>query len=157
MSKIEIRGRDGVTFNERNADGPRSMLGIMNAGFPNFFTIGGALSTSALTQSIVSIEYHTQWIADAISHTEKSGRARIEPTAEAEDAWVKLVNATVSFTLFPRANSWYMGANVPGKPRRVLTYVAPFAEYRRQCDEIAAKGYEGFVFGAAAPKVRATV
>ena len=121
----------------------------MTAGFPNLYTIGGAGSTSSLTQSITAIEYHTQWIADSIEYLRRHDRTSMEPTLEAEGEWVDLVNTTADQTLFPLANSWYMGANVPGKPRVVLVYLGPFNDYTRRCDAIAATGYKGFSLGSA--------
>ena len=149
LSRIDIRGRGGRSLRDKWADGPRALLGIMTAGFPNLYTIGGAGSTSSLTQSITAIEYHTQWIADSIEYLRRHDRTSMEPTLEAEGEWVDLVNTTADQTLFPLANSWYMGANVPGKPRVVLVYLGPFNDYTRRCDAIAATGYKGFSLGSA--------
>jgi cyclohexanone monooxygenase len=93
---------------------------------------------------IVSIEQHVDWIADCIAHLREHGRAAIEATVEAQEAWVAHVNEVGNLTLYPRANSWYMGANVPGKPRIFMPYIGGVGVYRQKCDEVAAKGYEGF-------------
>ena len=96
---------------------------------------------------IASIEQHVDWIADCLEHLRARGLERIEPTAEAEAAWVEHVNEVADATLYPLANSWYMGANIPGKPRVFMPYVGGFDRYKRHCDAVAAKGYEGFVMG----------
>jgi cyclohexanone monooxygenase len=93
---------------------------------------------------IVSIEQHVDWIADCVTHLKATGRARIEATLDAQDAWVEHVNEVGHQTLYPRANSWYMGANVPGKPRVFMPYIGGVGVYRQKCDEVAARGYEGF-------------
>jgi hypothetical protein len=93
---------------------------------------------------VVSIEQHVDWVTDAIGHLQAQGLRTIEPTTEAQDAWVDHVNEIASHTLYPKANSWYMGANVPGKPRVFMPYAGGVGEYRKKCDEVAAKGYEGF-------------
>ena len=129
--------------------GPRTYLGLMSAGFPNLFMITGPGSPSVLTNMIVSIEQHVDWITDAIAFMRDRGLEVIEATGEAEDAWVEHVNEVAQLTLYPQANSWYMGANIPGKPRVFMPYIGGVGVYRRICDEVAAKGYEGFVMNAA--------
>jgi cyclohexanone monooxygenase len=94
---------------------------------------------------IVSIEQHVDWIADCIVYMRDHGHATIEARRDAQDAWVEHVNEVGHLTLYPRANSWYMGANVPGKPRVFMPYIGGVGVYRQKCDEVAAKGYEGFV------------
>src|SRR5262245_22784476 len=111
------------------------------AGFPNLFTITGPGSPSVISNMIVSIEQHVDWITDCPAYVREQGLATIEPTAEAEDAWVSHVNDVGKGTLYPRANSWYVGANIPGKPRFFMPYVGGVGNYRERCDEIAAKGY----------------
>jgi cyclohexanone monooxygenase len=142
---IDIRGRAGQTLKEKWNAGPRTYLGLSVAGFPNFFMITGPGSPSVLSNMIVSIEQHVDWIADCITYMRAHGRARIEAQPEAQDAWVDHVNEVGHLTLYPRANSWYMGANVPGKPRIFMPYIGGVGVYRQKCDEIVAKGYEGFV------------
>ncbi len=144
LLKIDIRGRGGVTLREKWAAGPRTYLGLTVAGFPNFFTITGPGSPSVLSNMIVSIEQHVDWIADCLVHVRARGHARIEATAEAEDAWVAHVNEVGHMTLYPLAKSWYMGANVPGKPRIFMPYIGGVGVYRQKCDEVAAAGYAGF-------------
>jgi cyclohexanone monooxygenase len=141
---IDLRGRGGQRLQDKWAAGPRAYLGLAIAGFPNLFTITGPGSPSVLSNMIVSIEQHVDWIADCIAHLRAHGRAAVEPTAAAEDEWVAHVNETGSATLYPLANSWYMGANIPGKPRIFMPYVGGVGAYRKKCDEIAANGYEGF-------------
>jgi cyclohexanone monooxygenase len=145
----EITGRDGATLREKWADGPVTYLGLMTAGFPNLFMITGPGSPSVLSNMIVSIEQHVDWIAATLAHLTHSGTAVIEATAEAEAAWVAHVNEVAHRTLYPRANSWYMGANIPGKPQVFLPYIGGVGAYREICDAVAGKGYEGFRLGAA--------
>jgi cyclohexanone monooxygenase len=119
------------------------------SGFPNLFTITGPLSPSVLSNMVVSIEQHVEWATNCIAYLLDAGCPTIEATAEAEDRWVRHVAAVASGTLFPRADSWYMGANVPGKPRTFLPYVGGVGEFRRLCDEEAAGDYPSFVLATA--------
>src|SRR5262245_26859207 len=144
LLKIDIRGRDGYTLSETWAAGPRTYLGLAIAGFPNFFTITGPGSPSVLSNMIVSIEQHVDWIADCIAHLRARGQTAIEATADAQEAWVAHVNEVGHMTLYPRAKSWYMGANVPGKPRIFMPYIGGVGVYREKCDAVAAAGYAGF-------------
>jgi cyclohexanone monooxygenase len=144
LLKIDIRGRGGLTLQQKWAEGPRSYLGVTVAGFPNFFTITGPGSPSVLSNMIVSIEQHVDWIADCLADLRSTRRGAIEAAREAEEAWVAHVNEVGHLTLYPRANSWYMGANIPGKPRIFMPYVGGVGTYRQKCDEVAANGYEGF-------------
>jgi cyclohexanone monooxygenase len=141
---IDIRGRAGHTLREKWAAGPRTYLGLAVAGFPNLFAITGPGSPSVLSNMIVSIEQHVDWIADCIGYLRQHGHGVIEATVEAEDAWVAHVNEVGHATLYPQANSWYMGANVPGKPRIFMPYIGGVGAYRQYCDDLAAKGYQGF-------------
>jgi cyclohexanone monooxygenase len=141
---IDIRGRDGLTLTEAWLGGPRSYLGLAVAGFPNLFTITGPGSPSVLSNVVVSIEQHVEWIADCIATLGERGLGRIEATAEAQEAWMNHVAEVAGHTLFPRAPSWYVGANVPGKPRVFMPYVGGVGPYRERCAQIAADGYEGF-------------
>ena len=141
---IDIRGRGGESLRTTWEAGPRTYLGIAIAGFPNLFTITGPGSPSVLSNMIVSIEQHVDWITDCIASMRDRGLATIEATRAAQDAWVEHVNEVGHATLYPQANSWYMGANVPGKPRVFMPYIGGVGVYRQKCDEVAAKGYEGF-------------
>jgi len=149
VAKIDVRGRAGQTLNQKWAEGPRTYLGLMSAGFPDLFIITGPGSPSVLSNMIVSIEQHVDWITDAIAFMRDRGLDTMEATKEAEDKWVAHVNEVAQLTLYPQANSWYMGANIPGKPRIFMPYIGGVGVYRRICNEIAAKGYEGFVMSAA--------
>jgi cation diffusion facilitator CzcD-associated flavoprotein CzcO len=144
LKAIDIRGRDGMSLAEEWSAGPRTYLGIAIAGFPNFFTVTGPLSPSVLSNMVVSIEQHVEWISDCIAHVRSSGSAAIEATPEAEAGWVQHVAEVGSLTLFPQADSWYMGANVPGKARVFLPYIGGVGTYKQVCDEIAADNYRGF-------------
>jgi cation diffusion facilitator CzcD-associated flavoprotein CzcO len=141
---IDIRGRGGRTLREAWAEGPRSYLGIAVAGFPNLFTITGPGSPSVLSNMIVSIEQHVDWITDCLAHMRARSLVAVEATAGAQERWVAHVDAVGHATLYPRANSWYMGANVPGKPRIFMPYIGGVGAYRQLCDDVAARGYEGF-------------
>ena len=144
LTNVDIRGRDGVQLADTWRAGPRTYLGIGSAGFPNLFMITGPGSPSVLSNMIVSIEQHVDWVTDAIAHLHAEGLSTIEPTQEAQDGWVDHVNTVAGYTLYPRANSWYMGANVPGKTRVFMPYAGGVGAYRVKCDEVAAAGYEGF-------------
>jgi cation diffusion facilitator CzcD-associated flavoprotein CzcO len=144
LSNIDIRGRGGETLRRKWADGPRSYLGLAIAGFPNLFTITGPGSPSVLSNMIVSIEQHVDWIADCIAYLREHGLRTAEATTAAEEAWVAHVNEVGHATLYPRANSWYMGANIPGKPRIFMPYIGGVGIYRQKCDEVAANDYAGF-------------
>jgi cyclohexanone monooxygenase len=146
LKALNLKGRDGVTLDRTWADGPHTYLGISVVGFPNLFTITGPQSPSVLTNMPVAIEQHVEWVTDCIEAMGKSGKTVIEATPEAQDQWVAHVNAVVSATLMTSANSWYMSANIVGKPRAFLPYLDPegIGGYRKRCEEIAAKGYEGF-------------
>jgi cyclohexanone monooxygenase len=145
---IDIRGAGGVTLAERWEAGPRSYLGIGVSGFPNFFTVTGPGSPSVLSNMLLSIEQHVDWMIDCMAHMRENGFARIEPDPAAEESWVAHVNEVANATLFPEGGSWYLGANVPGKPRVFMPYLAGTAIYRGICEQVAAKGYEGFRFSA---------
>jgi cation diffusion facilitator CzcD-associated flavoprotein CzcO len=147
LLNIDIRGRGGRPLQEVWAAGPRTYLGIAIAGFPNLFAITGPGSPSVLSNMIVSIEQHVDWIADCLTYLRTHGHATIEATAQAQEAWVQHVNEVGHMTLYPLAPSWYMGANIPGKPRIFMPYIGGVGVYRQKCDEVAAKGYAGFALG----------
>ena len=144
LLRIDLRGRGGTTLREAWAAGPRAYLGLAVAGLPNLFAITGPGSPSVLSNMVVSIEQHVDWIADCLVHLRDRRLASIEATPAAQEAWMEHVGALGAMTLYPRARSWYMGANVPGKPRVFMPYVGGVGVYRQRCDEIAARGYEGF-------------
>ena len=141
---VDITGRDGITLKQRWADGPLTYLGLMTVGFPNLFMITGPGSPSVLSNMMVSIEQHVEWITDALADLRARDMTRIEPTPTAEAGWVQHVNDCADITLYPTANSWYMGANVPGKPRVFLPYVGGVDTYRLACDEVRERDYLGF-------------
>ncbi|MCC7363039.1 MAG: NAD(P)/FAD-dependent oxidoreductase [Dehalococcoidia bacterium] len=146
---VDIKGRGGASLREKWAAGPRTYLGLSVADYPNMFLITGPGSPSVLSNMIVSIEQHVDWITGCMDYMRTNNLATIEATKPAEDAWVDHVNELANMTLYPQANSWYLGANVPGKPRVFMPYVGGVGAYRIKCDEVAAKGYEGFTLGAA--------
>ncbi|WP_244928597.1 NAD(P)/FAD-dependent oxidoreductase [Nocardioides sp. W7] len=144
---IDLRGRDGRTLREAWADGPRSYLGIGVSGFPNMFTLTGPGSPSALSNAVVSIEQHVEWVADLLAHLQERGTPLVEADDRAEKEWTEHVQLAGNATLYPRTDSWYMGANVPGKPRVFLPYIGGVGNYRARCDQVARDGYPGFVIG----------
>ncbi|MFL5287196.1 MAG: flavin-containing monooxygenase [Rhodopila sp.] len=145
LLRLNITGRDGLPLAKAWEAGPRNYLGLQVAGFPNLFTITGPGSPSVLCNMPVAIEQHVEWITNCIAHMRDQGLARIEPRPEAVDAWVEQVNEAANATLLPQAtHSWYLGANVPGKPRVFMPYAGGMAHYRQICADVAAKGYEGF-------------
>ena len=146
LFRIEIRGRGGVLLRDKWADGPRTYLGLATSGFPNFFTITGPGSPSVLANMIMGIEQHVDWIADCIAHLRSRGLSRIEAERASEDAWVAHVNEIAGRTIYPTCNSWYLGANIPGKPRVFMPYLG-LPRYIAKCDEVAAAGYAGFTLG----------
>ncbi len=150
LLRIDIKGRGGQALRDKWAEGPRNYLGLMTAGFPNMFIVTGPGSPSVLVNMVIGIEQHVDWIADCIDQIRRSGKAGIEATPEAEDHWVHHVNDEANLTLFPKGASWYLGANVPGKPRVFMPYVGGIGRYRKKCDEVAASGYEGFAMFPAA-------
>jgi cation diffusion facilitator CzcD-associated flavoprotein CzcO/acetyl esterase/lipase len=144
ITAVDITGRDDAALKDKWADGPQTYLGLTTAGFPNLFLITGPGSPSVLSNMAVSIEQHVDWVLDCLGHLRAHGFAAIEPTATAEAGWTQHVNDCADITLFPAANSWYMGANVPGKPRVFLPYPAGVDFYRATCDEVVARDYLGF-------------
>jgi cyclohexanone monooxygenase len=144
LLRIDIRGRAGLTLKEKWEAGPRTYLGLSTVGFPNLFMITGPGSPSVLVNVIIAIEQHADWIMDCIDYLRANHLSVIEAEQDAEDRWVDHVNQKAHETLYPQANSWYMGANVPGKPRVFMPYVGGFATYDKICAGVAANGYEGF-------------
>ena len=147
LLKIDIRGRNGMTLREKWAAGPRAYLGLAIAGFPNLFTINGPGSPSVLGNNLSAIEQHVNWIADSIKYLHERDVACMEATVEAENEWAEHVNDVASHTLFNACNSWYRGANVPGKPRQFMPYIG-VPPYAQKCNAVVAAGYEGFVLSA---------
>lgn len=148
LTRIDVRGRDGAALRDVWADqGPVSYLGLQVAGFPNLFLVQGPGSPSAATNFIAAMEQHVEWISDCLAHLRVNGHRSIEATATAQQDWVEHAASLVAGTVLvhPRCNSWYNGANVPGKKRMYMGYTGGIPEYRRRCDEIAAAGYKGFI------------
>ena len=148
LDRIDIRGKGGLALKEKWMAGPRTYLGLMTAGFPNFFLITGPGSPSVLTNVIMAIEQHVEWIADCLQHMQGKHMSVAEPIQQAEDDWVAHVNEVASKTLFTGTQSWYMGANIPGKPRVFLPYIGGLGTYTKICNEVVADGYRGFKLDA---------
>jgi len=146
LLRMDIRGRGGRTLTEKWEAGPRTYLGLATHGFPNLFMVSGPGSPSVLTNMVISIEQHVEWIADCIAWLGKEGLRSIDATQQAEDDWVRHVNEIAAQTLYPTCNSWYLGANIPGKPRVFMPHIG-FPPYAARCDAVAAAGYEGFDLG----------
>ena len=146
MLRMDIRGRGGVALKDVWEAGPRNYLGLQVAGFPNLFTITGPGSPSVLCNMPVAIEQHADWITDCIRHLNDRGLECIEARADAMDKWVAEVNEAAHKTVLPLAkHSWYLGANIPGKPRVFMPYAGGMLRYRQLCADVAARGYEGFM------------
>ena len=146
LLKVDIRTSSGLSLAKKWKEGPKTYLGLMTAGFPNLFMITGPGSPSVLSNMVVSIEQHVEWISDCIASMRLNGRLQIQATSSAEDDWVHHVNELSNGTLFPLGNSWYLGANVPGKPRVFMPYVGGVGRYREICTDVASFDYKGFVF-----------
>ncbi|KAA5826107.1 NAD(P)/FAD-dependent oxidoreductase [Saccharopolyspora hirsuta] len=144
LNRIDIRGTGGRRLADEWAAGPRTYLGLACVGFPNLFTITGPGSPSVLSNMIVSIEQHVEWIGAHLVHLREHGVRRSEADAEAQREWGEHVDEVAAATLYPRAASWYTGANVPGKPRVFMPYIGGVGTYREICDGVAADGYRGF-------------
>jgi cation diffusion facilitator CzcD-associated flavoprotein CzcO len=148
LLRIDLRGRDGQSLTDKWEAGPVTYLGLQVAGFPNLFVITGPGSPSVLTNMPLSIEQHVEWIADCISDLPEHSLTCVEATEKAEEDWVDHVREMADATLFNRANSWYLGANIPGKKRVFMPYVGGLGPYRQRCAEVAANGYEGFALSS---------
>ena len=146
LDRIDIRGKGGLALKSKWSEGPRTYLGLMSAGYPNLFLITGPQSPSVLTNVIVAIEQHVDWIARCLSHMQSSHLGTAEPTLQAENEWVDHVGEIASKTLFASANSWYTGANIPGKPRVFLPYIGGLGNYTVICEDVVANGYRGLAF-----------
>ncbi|WP_042463135.1 flavin-containing monooxygenase [Neobacillus dielmonensis] len=149
--KMDIRGRGGVSLKEKWAGGAqlKTYLGIATAGFPNMFMITGPQSPSVLSNMLVSIEQHVEWISDFLDYLRKNNQEVFEAAIPAEEAWSQQCREAAEMSLLPKSDSWYMGANIEGKPRGILPFIGGVGLYRQICDEVAAKGYEGFLTGQA--------
>jgi cyclohexanone monooxygenase len=145
LLRMNIIGRGGEALRSKWEAGPRTYLGLAASGFPNLFMVTGPGSPSVLTNMMTSIEQHVGWIAQTIKYLRENDLATIEATLDAEDKWVEHVNQLADVTLFKSANSWYLGSNIPGKPRVFMPYVGGVGAYRQKCNEVAENGYEGFV------------
>jgi len=145
INAIDIRGRDGQRLIEHWSEGPRTYLGLQSAGFPNMFIIASVGSPSALSNMMTSIEQHVDWVTNCLDQMNKLQMNVIEVSNEAEAGWVSQLNELADATLLTQGNSWYTGANIPGKPRVFMAYVGGVGTYRRICDEVAEKGYPGFI------------
>ena len=148
LTHIDLHGVGGQSLTDKWTDGAKAYLGLLTQGFPNLFTVTGPGSPGPLANMAMSIEQHVDWIANCMIHMRDNGLARIDADPQAEDDWMQHVQEVVSRTLYEKANSWYRGANVPGKPQLFLPYLGGHGNYRSRCDAVAAAGYPGFVLTA---------
>jgi cyclohexanone monooxygenase len=144
LSNIDVRGRDGRLLQDHWLGAPRAHLGLMSAGFPNLFFLDGPCANGALVSPMLLSEYQVEWVDRCIGHMEARPGANIEPRLEAEDAWMEHMNEVGKNSLLHQANSWYMGANIPGKPRALLSYLGGLTNYKQQCAAGEAGGYAQF-------------
>jgi cyclohexanone monooxygenase len=161
FDKIRITGRNGLTLAEKWRTGPRAYLGIASAGFPNLFLITGPGSPSVLASMIQAIEQHVDWLADCLGHMRDVGATTIEAARKDEDNWVEHVNDVSTVSLRSTCSSWYVGTNIPGRPRVFMPYIGGFPVYVQKCNEVMSGGFDGFVLEGgqhcnAAPQVRYT-
>lgn len=151
LMRMNIRGRDGLSLNDEWADGPHTYLGLAMPGFPNLFTVTGPHSPSVVTNMMVAIEQHVEWIAACVAYLRANDVEVIEASKAAERDWMNHVEEVASATLFPQANSWYLGSNIDGKPRVCMPYVGGLGAYTAVCEEVVADGYRGFTLAKAGP------
>jgi len=145
LVRIDLRGRGGLRIQDKWRAGPVNYLGLAVAGFPNLFNVAGPGSTSAFTNFFVATEHHVDWIAACVAWLDARGHATLEASEEAEARWVAFVNAAADRTVYPSCQSWYIGANIAGKPRVFMPLAAGFPAYAERCAAVASRGYEGFV------------
>ena len=145
LTQIDVQGLNGQKLTDKWADGAKTHLGLMTAGFPNLFTVTGPGSPGPLANMSMSIEQHVDWITRCMEYLREHNVDRIDADRHAEESWMQHVQEIVGRTLYLKANSWYLGANVPGKPQVFLPYLGGHGAYRKKCDDVAASGYEGFV------------
>jgi cyclohexanone monooxygenase len=157
LKKIDIRGVDGIELRDKWENGPITYLGLAVSGYPNLFLITGPGSPSVLSNMIVSIEQHVEWITDCIQHLKENGIARIEANPDAEISWTDHVNEVAGQLLYAKGNSWWKGANIPGKPVVFMPYTGGVGRYRGICDQVAASGYEGFTLTPEAARTSASL
>lgn len=156
LLSIDIRGEGGRSLKQQWADGPSAYLGLMLSGFPNLFVVTGPGSPAVKSNMFHSIEQHVEWIADCLGFLQANDLTHIEPDATAERQWIEHVAEVANRTLAPTVESWYMGTNIPGKPRVFTSYMAGVSTYRRKCEAVVANGYEGFVLSSFAGRVDTT-
>ena len=151
LAEIDVRGRDGLSLRQQWAQGPETLMGLMVAGFPNLFVVTGPGSPSVLSNMVISIEQHVDWIADCLAHLADVGADTIEATVAAQEEWMTHVRALADDTLYPKSRSWYMGSNIEGKPRGFSVYIAGCGPFREECERVVAEGYRGFAITGTQP------
>ena len=146
LDRINITGRNGQSLKSKWQAGPVSYLGLSVSGFPNLFIMTGPGSPSVLANMVVGAEQHSEWISECIKHIEENNLSAIEASKTAENEWVEHINNVADTTIYPTCNSWYLGANIPGKPRIFMPYVGGFQRYERKCKAVQADNYTGYIF-----------
>jgi cation diffusion facilitator CzcD-associated flavoprotein CzcO len=144
LTNVDIRGRGGAALKEEWKDGPQTYLGLMTSKFPNLFNVAGPGSTASLTSAIQCDEHQIGLVMECIEHVRSNGHKLIEPTSNAQIKWTDHIQEAAGKTLFPLANSWYVGANVPGKARKILLDLGGFNAYIDKCAEVVSREFEGF-------------
>jgi cyclohexanone monooxygenase len=145
LTKIDIQGLSGQKLTDKWSNGARAYLGLVVSDFPNMFTVTGPGSPGPLANMSMSIEQHINWITACIEYLHGNSLARIDANKEHEERWMSHVQEVVQKTLYEKANSWYRGANVPGKPQIFVPYLGGFGNYKQKCEDVARAGYEGFI------------
>jgi cyclohexanone monooxygenase len=148
LAAIDIRGRNGITLKDQWREGPATYLGMLVAGFPNLFIMTGPGSPSVLSNMVVSIEQHVEWASNCIADLRRQQLRTIEVTPQTQDQWMAHVTEVANTTLFPQANSWYTGANIPGKPKVFMPYVGGVGPFAQACADVAARNYPGCTLSA---------
>ena len=146
LLNMNITGKGGHTLADAWSAGPRTYLGLGVPEFPNLFTVTGPGSPSVLTNMIMAIEQHVEWIRDCLVAMRRQDLTTIEADATAADNWVEHVNSVAEQTLYPTCNSWYLGANIPGKTRVFMPLIG-YPPYAEKCKQVADNNYEGFRLG----------
>ena len=145
LLNIDIRGRNKISLKNKWKNGPKSYLGISTENFPNMFMVTGPGSPSVLTNMLVSIEQHVDWIFDCIDYLKRNNFKTIEPSLKAENTWMDHNQEVAKNHVRSSCNSWYIGANIEGKARIFMPYVGGFPEYVKKCEEVSTNDYEGFI------------
>jgi cyclohexanone monooxygenase len=150
LLRIDVQGRNGLSLRDYWSNGPQALLGMQVAGFPNLFLVSGPFSPSVLAVMTIGIEQQVDWIMECLAHMRETGLGAVEATPAAQSEWMEHTQGLVRDTLRVKYDSWYLGANIPGKPRVFMVYTGGLGAYKQRCDATASDGYRGFEFSALA-------